>query len=38
MLCYAPGLACRLQRGPALTNYQHGVDILSGSDDVVETG
>lgn len=36
-LAAVPGVALyMLQRGPALANYQHGVGILAGSDDVVE--
>jgi hypothetical protein len=36
-LAAVPGVALYiLQRGPALANYQHGIGILSGSDDVVE--
>jgi hypothetical protein len=37
-LATVPGVALYiLQRGPALEHYQHGVGILSGTDDVVET-
>jgi hypothetical protein len=37
-LATVPGVALYiLQRGPALEQYQHGVGILAGTDDVVET-
>jgi hypothetical protein len=37
-LATVPGVALYiLQRGPALEHYQHGVGILAGTDDVVET-